>query len=661
MDQLDLLNELHLMQSQMNTMFKVLSPKKGNKDLLDAHNKAIESRKKKSDEDDSPNFSKKYLASQEKTNDYLARLIKTTQQVQFNRENTTLNPFHGDRKFSANPLNIMKNMGNFLEKDNNKGLTSALLKLPAGLLNFGKDIISKREIKKIDTGRKDLNINKEILEARKQQLIDLKKKHKEENPIGVENLTHLKAQLDLEEKIQKQKEKVISKTSEFATISEKLQYKNDLKLNKNKFKGIDKSDIEDIRKNNRRKMEESLLTDLEPKNRRNIRNRNNITEKNSNPLTVDTRRVTRSGILDEYGNPVSYSSSSKKVPNNQQSRVESFENAIKPLKGMNGDTSIYKTESSSSSILKHKVNVGPGTPSTFGDVVGGIYYRLGTIMENSGKKSELKESGGGGILGILGGLLGLVGSFLLSKFLPLGKMLSMLLHSGSKLGKVFSGLKFLGSGLGKVFKSIGTPITKVLEKIGLKAASKAVVGTGVKIAAEEGIKGAGKIALKVGGEEALKVGGKEALKIGGKGLLKSAAKKLPFLGLGAGALFAAQRAFGGDFKGAGLELASGATSLMPGAGTVAGLGIDAYLAKRDYDKATKGPEKISEKTPVREQVSPALQTESEVNRVKNSVEQSKILENAVYLGMKKYSMEDLQNNEQTRAKIYADANLNAGS
>ena len=79
--------------------------------------------------------------------------------------------------------------------------------------------------------------------------------------------------------------------------------------------------------------------------------------------------------------------------------------------------------------------------------------------------------------------------------------------------------------------------------------------------------------------------GKGAAKGATKGLLKGGLKmgikKIPFLGLGAAALFAGQRALAGDFAGAGLELASGGASMIPGLGTAASLGIDAALMARD--------------------------------------------------------------------------------
>tara|TARA_Y100000004_G_C8954176_1_gene429995 strand:- start:1514 stop:4156 length:2643 start_codon:yes stop_codon:yes gene_type:complete len=78
-----------------------------------------------------------------------------------------------------------------------------------------------------------------------------------------------------------------------------------------------------------------------------------------------------------------------------------------------------------------------------------------------------------------------------------------------------------------------------------------------------------------------RVAGKGALKGLGKGLGKAALKKIPVAGLLAAALFAGQRAMAGDMTGAGLELASGGASLIPGFGTAASVGIDALLAGRD--------------------------------------------------------------------------------
>ena len=92
---------------------------------------------------------------------------------------------------------------------------------------------------------------------------------------------------------------------------------------------------------------------------------------------------------------------------------------------------------------------------------------------------------------------------------------------------------------------------------------------------------AGRTLRRAGLRAGTKAGTKSAAKIGAKALGKGLLKKIPLLGLGAGALFAAERAMAGDFTGAGLELASGAASTVPGFGTAASVGIDAALAGRD--------------------------------------------------------------------------------
>lgn len=83
------------------------------------------------------------------------------------------------------------------------------------------------------------------------------------------------------------------------------------------------------------------------------------------------------------------------------------------------------------------------------------------------------------------------------------------------------------------------------------------------------------------GRTAAKEGAEQAGKTG----LKSMLKKVPLgVGLLAGGAFAASRAMRGDLTGAGMELASGAASIVPGAGTAASLGIDAALMARDMSR-----------------------------------------------------------------------------
>jgi len=129
--------------------------------------------------------------------------------------------------------------------------------------------------------------------------------------------------------------------------------------------------------------------------------------------------------------------------------------------------------------------------------------------------------------------------------------------------------------------------------IGGKAMTKALLGsatkrgaarTGTRLGAALGGKMMGGLGKRVGA----KLGAKSAGKIAGGAIAKSLGKKIPLVGLGLGAVFAAQRAMQGDFLGAGLELASGAASTVPGIGTAGSIGIDAALAARDMTMMADG-------------------------------------------------------------------------
>jgi hypothetical protein len=65
---------------------------------------------------------------------------------------------------------------------------------------------------------------------------------------------------------------------------------------------------------------------------------------------------------------------------------------------------------------------------------------------------------------------------------------------------------------------------------------------------------------------------------------KTAIKKVPVIGALAALGFGASRLFKGDPVGAGLEIASGVASIVPGLGTAASLGIDAAIIARDMSK-----------------------------------------------------------------------------
>jgi hypothetical protein len=145
-------------------------------------------------------------------------------------------------------------------------------------------------------------------------------------------------------------------------------------------------------------------------------------------------------------------------------------------------------------------------------------------------------------------------------------------------------------GLKLFIKSISKVTGKIAEKLGLKAEAKTVESVAKeteKGATKTAEKTAVKTTQKVSEKTAAKAIEKSAEKTVEKTAAKSLLKKIPLIGLGAGLLFAAQRLSEGDVLGAGLEVASGAASMIPVVGTAMGFGIDAGLAASDlgaFDK-----------------------------------------------------------------------------
>ena len=126
---------------------------------------------------------------------------------------------------------------------------------------------------------------------------------------------------------------------------------------------------------------------------------------------------------------------------------------------------------------------------------------------------------------------------------------------------------------------------KIMAKKLLGSATKrGAARTGTRLGAAMG----GKLLGGFGKRAGAKLGGKAVGKVAGGAIAKSLGKKIPLVGLGLGAVFAAQRAMQGDFLGAGLELASGAASTVPGLGTAGSIGIDAALAARDMTMMADG-------------------------------------------------------------------------
>jgi len=89
-------------------------------------------------------------------------------------------------------------------------------------------------------------------------------------------------------------------------------------------------------------------------------------------------------------------------------------------------------------------------------------------------------------------------------------------------------------------------------------------------------------------KKVVKLGAMDGAKVAGKSFLK----KLPLIGLVAGIGFGIARAMEGDWKGAGMEVASGAFSLVPGIGTAASVAIDAALLEKDTGLLSHGVNKL---------------------------------------------------------------------
>lgn len=84
-------------------------------------------------------------------------------------------------------------------------------------------------------------------------------------------------------------------------------------------------------------------------------------------------------------------------------------------------------------------------------------------------------------------------------------------------------------------------------------------------------------------------------KLGAKTAGKIAAKKVPILGIGFGVIFGIGRAIKGDWKGAGMEIASGAAGAIPVVGTAVSGGVDAGIAYRDYIIVQERTEELTNK------------------------------------------------------------------
>jgi len=199
---------------------------------------------------------------------------------------------------------------------------------------------------------------------------------------------------------------------------------------------------------------------------------------------------------------------------------------------------------------------------------GGRFGRLGNLVRNAGSgiTGRARSLVGGG-LNAARGALGGIKNFGLNALKLGGGAVAGLAATGaaktaSVASSVASNVKNAIPSMPDKIKGVGSAIADKLPK--MSNISAPVKGVGAKISGLTS-----------------KVTGKAATKTVGKGLGKSLLKKIPGVGLLAGLGFGAQRAFSGDFSGAGLEVLSGLAGTIPGLGTAASTAIDAGLMAKD--------------------------------------------------------------------------------
>ena len=148
------------------------------------------------------------------------------------------------------------------------------------------------------------------------------------------------------------------------------------------------------------------------------------------------------------------------------------------------------------------------------------------------------------------------------------------LGGGGGGGAALMPLMMAGTRAGRLGMGVGTKVlANQVGKRGLRA-----VGTRTMTAL------GGRTGARIASRLGMRFSRKAATSIGGKML----AKKIPFLGAGLGAIFAAQRLAKGDWGGALLELGSGVASSFPGVGTAISVGLDSALLAKDLMGGQKG-------------------------------------------------------------------------
>ncbi len=149
-------------------------------------------------------------------------------------------------------------------------------------------------------------------------------------------------------------------------------------------------------------------------------------------------------------------------------------------------------------------------------------------------------------------------------------------RTGQKGGAAGGGGGIMGSLMGAA--AVGGRAGRLGLGIGVKNLANQVGRRGIR---RIGTRAVSAIGGRTGARIARRLGMRFAQKAGKGFIGKTLAKKVPFLGLGLGGLFAIQRLAKGDWGGALLELGSGIASTFPGVGTAISAGLDTALLAKD--------------------------------------------------------------------------------
>lgn len=236
--------------------------------------------------------------------------------------------------------------------------------------------------------------------------------------------------------------------------------------------------------------------------------------------------------------------------------------------------------------------------------------KLDTVIDILSEINKRTKRGGGLLGGVVGGLGDTAG-----KVVAGGILAGALAKSKGLLNKAWGALKGsvgLGKGAAAAEKGIGGKLFKLLAATGKPGKIIAGVLGGGAIAAGAADAIADNSPVSGESQEIIDQRAKEKQdaqdylladgiatassglrlaktvgQMGGKAGVKTIVKKVPLVGALASLGFGAMRAKDGDWIGAGLEIASGLTAIVPGLGTAASFGIDATLLARDIKRATE--------------------------------------------------------------------------